>query len=201
METKNGFEKRAEMIRRKIINTTLEMLKTWEPKRMRVADIAKEAGVSQVTIYNYFGSKEKLIDQTFRSYLDMTIERFERFMDRPRSVRDFIHFSMEMEREQYSAFRPEQIKTLMIDDQEMFGYVQERYAGTVLPLMIKLVEDGKASGEISPKVSVNAVLAYMNMYIRSSSELLELAQKQEDLNAFLDELTHLFFYGLCGREE
>jgi len=92
METKNGFEKRAEMIRRKIINTTLEMLKTWEPKRMRVADIAKEAGVSQVTIYNYFGSKEKLIDQTFRSYLDMTIERFERFMDRPRSVRDFIHF-------------------------------------------------------------------------------------------------------------
>ncbi|MNT59869.1 hypothetical protein D3C72_1974120 [compost metagenome] len=89
----------------------------------------------------------------------------------------------------------------MIDDQEMFGYVQERYAGTVLPLMIKLVEDGKASGEISPKVSVNAVLAYMNMYIRSSSELLELAQKQEDLNAFLDELTHLFFYGLCGREE
>ncbi|MNI83746.1 hypothetical protein D3C73_1405880 [compost metagenome] len=131
----------------------------------------------------------------------MTIERFERFMDRPRSVRDFIHFSMEMEREQYSAFRPEQIKTLMIDDQEMFGYVQERYAGTVLPLMIKLVEDGKASGEISPKVSVNAVLAYMNMYIRSSSELLELAQKQEDLNAFLDELTHLFFYGLCGREE
>lgn len=201
METKNGFEKRAEMIRRKIINTTLEMLKTWEPKRMRVADIAKEAGVSQVTIYNYFGSKEKLIDQTFRSYLDMTIERFERFMDRPRSVRDFIHFSMEMEREQYSAFRPEQIKTLMIDDQEMFGYVQERYAGTVLPLMIKLVEDGKASGEISPKVSVNAVLAYMNMYIRSSSELLELAQKQEDLNAFLDELTHLFFYGLCGLEE
>ncbi|MBY9080615.1 TetR/AcrR family transcriptional regulator [Paenibacillus sp. HN-1] len=201
METKNGFEKRAEMIRRKIINTTLEMLKTWEPKRMRVADIAKEAGVSQVTIYNYFGSKEKLIDQTFRSYLDMTIERFERFMDKPRSVRDFIHFSMEMEREQYSAFRPEQIKTLMIDDQEMFGYVQERYAGTVLPLMIKLVEDGKASGEISPKVSVNAVLAYMNMYIRSSSELLELAQKQEDLNAFLDELTHLFFYGLCGREE
>lgn len=201
METKNGFEKRAEMIRRKIINTTLEMLKTWEPKRMRVADIAKEAGVSQVTIYNYFGSKEKLIDQTFRSYLDMTIERFERFMDRPRSVRDFIHFSMEMEREQYSAFRPEQIKTLMIDDQEMFGYVQERYAGTVLPLMIKLVEDGKASGEISPKVSVNAVLAYMNMYIHSSSELLELAQKQEDLNSFLDELTHLFFYGLCGREE
>ena len=42
------------------------MLKTWEPKRIRITDIAKEANVSQVTIYNYFGSKEALLKEVLK---------------------------------------------------------------------------------------------------------------------------------------
>lgn len=41
----NGFEKRALLIKEKIKKTALDMLKTWEPKRIRITDIAKEANV------------------------------------------------------------------------------------------------------------------------------------------------------------
>ena len=69
----NGFEKRALLIKEKIKKTALDMLKTWEPKRIRITDIAKEANVSKVTIYNYFGSKEALLKEVFKDYIDRTI--------------------------------------------------------------------------------------------------------------------------------
>ncbi|WP_232238745.1 TetR/AcrR family transcriptional regulator [Paenibacillus forsythiae] len=183
------------------MKTTMEMLRTWEPKRMRIADIAKAAGVSQVTIYNYFGSKEKLLEQSFKDYIDQSIDSFETFMQGKPSIRDFVKYSIDQEKAQYSVLSPLQIKELMVDDQEMFGYIQERYEQTVLPLIVRLVEEGKARNEISPKVSSGSVLIFMNMYIQSASDLLEAARKQDNMDAFIEEMTHLFFYGLCGREE
>ncbi|NGM82882.1 TetR/AcrR family transcriptional regulator [Paenibacillus sp. 7124] len=197
----NGFEKRAAKIRRKIMKTTIEMLKTWEPKRMRIADIAKAAGVSQVTIYNYFGSKEKLLEQSFKDYIDQSIEGFEQFMQGNPTIKDFVKYSIDQEKAQYSVLSPSQIKELMVDDPEMFSYIQERYEKTVLPLIVRLVEEGKARSEISPKISSNSVLIFMNMYMKSVGDLLEVARKQDNMDTFLEEMTHLFFYGLCGREE
>ncbi|WP_235949825.1 TetR/AcrR family transcriptional regulator [Paenibacillus apii] len=183
------------------MKTTIEMLKTWEPKRMRIADIAKAAGVSQVTIYNYFGSKEKLLEQSFKDYIDQSIEGFEQFMQGNPTIKDFVKYSIDQEKAQYSVLSPSQIKELMVDDPEMFSYIQERYEKTVLPLIVRLVEEGKARNEISPKISSNSVLIFMNMYMKSVGDLLEVARKQDNMDIFLDEMTHLFFYGLCGREE
>jgi hypothetical protein len=52
-------------------------------------------------------------------------------------------------------------------------FIQRQYDEQIVPLMVQMVEEGKARGEISDKVSVKAVL---------------------------EELIHIFFYGLCGRE-
>lgn len=37
--------------------------------------------------------------------------------------------------------------------------------------------------------------------MRSSGEMLDEASKQEDIDGFLEEAIHLFFYGICGREQ
>ena len=86
----NGFEKRALLIKEKIKKTALDMLKTWEPKRIRITDIAKEANVSQVTIYNYFGSKEALLKEVFKDYIDQSISEFEEYMNKDISVKEKI---------------------------------------------------------------------------------------------------------------
>ncbi|WP_449603061.1 TetR/AcrR family transcriptional regulator [Paenibacillus sp. Marseille-Q9583] len=197
----NGFEKRAAQIKLKIMKTTMEMLKSSEPKRLRIADIAKEAGVSQVTIYNYFGSKEALLGEAFKDFIEKAIREFEDYIHGEHSLKEIIEYIMTMERETYSSLSPTTVKELMIEDQEMFHYIEERYTNDVLPLMVKMVEDGKARGEISNKVSTNGILSFIGMYIRSSGEMLDEASKQEDIDAFLEEAIHLFFYGICGREQ
>ncbi|MNH35415.1 hypothetical protein D3C79_960930 [compost metagenome] len=88
----------------------------------------------------------------------------------------------------------------MFDDEAMYQFIQQQYDDRVMPLMVQMVEEGKASGEISQKVSMEAVLVMIQMYIKSSGEMLDSVAKHKDKNHFLDELFHIFFYGLCGRE-
>ncbi|MDH6425991.1 TetR/AcrR family transcriptional regulator [Paenibacillus sp. FSL R7-0048] len=196
----NGFEKRAAQIKLKIMKTTMEMLKNWEPKRLRIADIAKEAGVSQVTIYNYFGSKEALLSESFKDFVQKEIQEFEDYIYQEHSLKEIIGYILTMERETYSGLSPATVKELMVEDQEMFHYIEERYANDILPVLVKMVEDGKARGEISNKVSTKGILSLMGMYMRNAGELLDEASKQEDMDAFIEEAIHIFFYGICGKE-
>ncbi|KWX76406.1 TetR family transcriptional regulator [Paenibacillus riograndensis] len=196
----NGFEKRAALIKSKIMKTTMELLKTWEIKKLRIADIAKAAGVSQVTIYNYFGSKEALISESFKDFVEESLLEFEEEMQQQKTLKERITYFIFKDKETYSTLDPALVKEIMFDDEAMYQYIQQQYDDRVMPLMVQMVEEGKASGEISQKVSMEAVLVMIQMYIKSSGEMLDSVAKHEDKNQFLDELFHIFFYGLCGRE-
>ena len=115
----NGFEKRASLIKEKIMRTTLDMLRTSELKRIRIADISKAAKVSQVTIYNYFGSKEELLREVFRNYFDQAIRDFEQYMSEGHSMKEKIEHIIFLEKESYNDFPPGLIKELLIDDEEL----------------------------------------------------------------------------------
>ncbi|WP_019912488.1 TetR/AcrR family transcriptional regulator [Paenibacillus sp. HW567] len=196
----NGFEKRSALIKDKIMKTTMELLKTWEVKRLRIADIAKAASVSQVTIYNYFGSKEALIGESFKAFIEDSIREFEEEMQQKKSLKERMTYFIVKDKETYSSLPPALVKQLMIDDLVMYQYIQQQYDDRLVPLMVQMVEEGKAGGEISPKVSVEAVLLVIQMYIKSSGEMLDSVEKHEDKERFLEELFHIFFYGLCGQE-
>ncbi|MEC0170085.1 TetR/AcrR family transcriptional regulator [Paenibacillus graminis] len=196
----NGFEKRAALIKSKIMKTTMELLKTWELKRLRIADIAKAAGVSQVTIYNYFGSKEALISESFKDFVEESLLEFEEEMRQQKTLKERITYFIFKDKETYSTLDPALVKEIMIDDPARYQYIQQQYNDRIMPLMVQMVEEGKASGEISQKVSVEAVMVMIQMYIKSSGEMLESVANHKDKESFLDELFHIFFYGLCGRE-
>ncbi|EPR27741.1 TetR/AcrR family transcriptional regulator [Geobacillus sp. WSUCF1] len=61
----NGFARRTEQKKQAIKQAVLELLqKIRDPREVTIQEIAKQAHVSPVTIYNYFGSKENLIRET-----------------------------------------------------------------------------------------------------------------------------------------
>ncbi|MEC3608421.1 TetR/AcrR family transcriptional regulator [Bacillus glycinifermentans] len=193
----NGFEKRASLIKEKIKKATLELLKTWEPKRIRITDIARKANVSQVTIYNYFGSKEALLHEVFKDYIDQAVDEFTEYMNKDISVKEKIeHIILQKKEANREMFTLTMIRELMIEDNEMMDYIQTQYDEKIIPLMLQLIEDGHRSGEISPNITAQSFLVYMNMIIQHSKELGEAFEKNSH---FTEEMLHLFFYGLCGR--
>lgn len=195
----NGFEKRASLIKEKIMKTTLDMLRTSDPKRIRIADISKLANVSQVTIYNYFGSKETLLREVFKNYVDKATRDFEEYMNGGHSLKEKIEHIILLEKESYKEFPPRLIRELLIDDHELTSYIEEQYREKSIPLTVRIIEEGKASGEISEDVSVEIVLAFIQLYMNQYEMLLEMAQKSGDIDKFLEGMVHMFFYGICGK--
>ena len=57
----DGFERRKEQSREKILNASEALFIKHGINKVSVDDIARKAGVSKVTIYNLFGSKENLV--------------------------------------------------------------------------------------------------------------------------------------------
>lgn len=193
----NGFEKRALLIKERIRKTTLEMLKTREPKRIRITDIAKQANVSQVTIYNYFGSKEALLNEVFKEYIDQAIGEFEEYMKKDIPVKEKIELMILQKKEANDQqFALTMVKELMIEDNEIMDYVKKQYDDKIIPLMLQMIENGHRSGEISPKVTAQGFLVFMNMMIEHSKTL---GEEYEKNRQFAEEMQHIFFYGLCGR--
>lgn len=195
----NGFEKRANLIKEKIMRTTLELVRTSELKRIRIADISKAAKVSQVTIYNYFGSKEGLLREVFRNYFDKAIRDFEEYMSEGHSLKEKIEHIIFLEKESYNDFPPGLIKELLIDDEELARYMDEQYRNKAIPLTIQIIEEGKDSGEISPEVSTEHVLAFIQLFMNQYESILAMAQQSDDMDGFLEGIVHMFFYGVCGK--
>lgn len=195
----NGFEKRAQRIKDKIKATTLEMMRAGDPSAIRIADIAKNAGVSQVTIYNYFGSKETLIRDVFKGYIDRAVYEFETYLNGGHTLKEKIAHILSLEKTTYRDFPPGMIRQLVGQDPELRDYIDTMYKERSIPLTVRIIEEGKASGEISAAVSVESVLTLIQLYMNQYETLLEIAQASDRMDELLEGLVHLFFYGICGK--
>ncbi|GGD63510.1 TetR/AcrR family transcriptional regulator [Paenibacillus nasutitermitis] len=195
----NGFEKRASLIKEKIMKTCLDMLRTTDLRGIRIADISKKAKVSQVTIYNYFGSKEALLQEVLKAYFDNIIREFEEYMNGGHTLKEKIEHIIFLEKESYKDISPGLIKELLIEDHELNQYVEKQYREKAIPLTIRIIEEGKKSGEISSDVSVESILAFIQLYMNQYETILEMAEKSGDMDQFLEGMVNMFFYGLCGK--
>ncbi|CAI6086602.1 TetR/AcrR family transcriptional regulator [Cohnella sp. JJ-181] len=196
----NGFEKRALQIKEKIRRATMEMLRESGPGKLRIADLARRAEVSQVTIYNYFGSKEALVRDVFKAYMGRAVDGFEAFMNEGRPMREKIEHILRLEKEAYRDFPPGLIKEMLAEDAELAAYIETMYKEKTVPWTVRIIEEGKASGEISERVSAAHVLAFIQLYMNQYQTLLDMAERSEDKDDFLEGMVHMFFYGICGRE-
>ncbi|MDP4087270.1 MAG: TetR/AcrR family transcriptional regulator [Bacillota bacterium] len=192
----NGFEKRALQIKEKIMNITLEMLKTWDANKIRIADIAKAAKVSQVTIYNYFGSKEALLREVYKNYINNSFAGFLEFMNGEHTVKEKIEWIILQERESVNNLTPYMIA--LAEDQEISQFLEKEYNEKIIPAFLQFIEEGKKSGEISSSISTQGVLMYINMSMKYYKDFLGTIRDSGNLE-LINEMLHIFLYGLCGK--
>ncbi|MDD9268842.1 TetR/AcrR family transcriptional regulator [Paenibacillus sp. GCM10023248] len=192
----NGFEKRAQQKKEIIMNTTFRMLQSTDPKKLRIADIAEEAGVSQVTIYNYYGSKEALVREVFIDYIRQTITEFEQFMAGSHTLKEKMEYIVFQKKKSSRTFGLEIMKHIWREDPELSRFVREEYMARGMPLVVQLIEEGKKNGEITDKLSTSTIIMYMQMLTNQADMMLEHAELHGDLDGLIEEMVHLFFYGI-----
>ncbi|WP_303677474.1 TetR/AcrR family transcriptional regulator [Dehalococcoides mccartyi] len=77
----DGFEKRKTQSKEAILRVALELFEQHGFSRVCIPEIARQAGVSPVTVYNHFGNKEALIKEIFKVFLDNLLDSYRKIIE------------------------------------------------------------------------------------------------------------------------
>ncbi|MDO6449893.1 TetR/AcrR family transcriptional regulator [Oceanobacillus profundus] len=194
----DGFERRRELKKKDILEAALELFMKYGVQKVSIAEIAKEANVSQVTIYNYFDSKNNLIHLVFKFYVDQIWDEMKVLLASNLPYEDKIKQMISFEKNMANhSMNNKFFQDLLKDYATGQSYVEEVYLKEGLPLLIEFVNDGKNQGFIDPSLSNEAILFYLQMF----QEYMQRDDVVHTLLPLSEDLTKLFFYGIVGKKE
>lgn len=190
----NGFERRKELKMNAILEAALTLFLKYGVQKVSVAEIAREANVSQVTIYNYFESKDNLIREVIIYYTNKIWteyeDLFESKMPFPEKVKKIIFDKSLVANQINEEFFQYFMKEYSTED----NYLLRFYTETALPRFMELFAEGKAQGYIDPTISDEAIIFYLQMF----AEYMRREEISETVLPMTEDLTKLFFYGITG---
>jgi AcrR family transcriptional regulator len=192
----NGFAKRTEQKKQAIKQAVLDLLKTSDPREMKISDIAKKANVSQVTIYNHFGSKEQLIREVIIDYVMKQVEKYEEFLKENCSFQEKVEYIIFEKKKLLEQIRVDVFQRLIQEDEEVRRVVDMLYQTRVIPLFVEMIKEAQEKREIDPRLSIDTLLFYVSVW-KEIGEKIPPSMYDERLT---EELVRLFFYGVKGAE-
>lgn len=194
----NGYERRKEQKKTDIKKAAFTLFQQQGVKDIKIEDIAKEAGVSQVTIYNHFGSKEALFREVIKDY---TIEQFEfhkELFDKDISFLEKMKTSILHKTKQVANIHPEVIREMMLVDVELRSYLTEFQSSHAIPLIMQLIKDAQKTGEINPELSEQSIMVYIQLF---NNDMLISLITGENGKKLASDIFQMFFYGLSQPKE
>ena len=197
----NGFERKKEQKKWVILEAALELFKVHGFKKVSISDIAHKADVSQVTIYNHFGSKDGLIREVVKALLLRILDKAREIIREDKSFPEKLEAIVFDKTKIASEYHGELMQRALQSDPEMRNWIESWWQGDARRVTIDLIEEGKRQGYIKPQQSEEAVVLYLEILRRgvfASPDLL--ANMKPDLELYR-ELNHLFIYGLVGKTE
>ena len=130
-------------------------------KATTVRDIADASGILSGSLYHHFDSKESMVDEILRSFLDELFGTYEAILAQKLPPRErfeaVVTASFEALDRHHAAVAIYQNEARLLADQERFGYIRERLA-EVKTMWTDLLREGKKDGSFRKDLDVD--LAY-----------------------------------------
>lgn len=191
----NGYRLRTEKKKELILKTTFDLIFTYELDKLSIADIARKANVSPVTIYNYFGSRDELIRMTFVHYMDTTLEKYEDILGTEMPFQQKMDLIL-CDRSEIANQLNVNLIRATAGDPAIRDYLEQFYQNKTLPFFEKLIDQGKKEGYIDPSISMEAAMVYIQLF---KGALARPGFMQQASESMLQDLNRLFYFGFIGR--
>jgi len=197
----NGFEKRKERKKEGIRHAAIELFKKYGFSKVSINDIARKAGVSHVTVYNHFGSKEELVYSVIKAEID-------KLMDKSREIiRGDLPFMKKLESIIFnkaniaSQYEGEMMKEAVQNSPQMYKYIDELWQNETNQLIAELVEEGRELGYINKELSREAIIYYFDMIRAGAFASSEMLNKIKIDAKLACDLNTLFLFGLVEKKD
>lgn len=160
----NGFEKRRQEKKEAILYAAKELFKQYGYSKVSIAEIAKKASVSQVSIYNFFESKENLKNQLlkklWKDYYETIIDIVNSDEGIRKKIEKFFYTVVDYSRNYTTNFVVESLRNELKKDEFSVG----EQLSSIEEIITSLLEEGKKEGIIKNTITTEVMLNFIDMF-------------------------------------
>lgn len=191
----DGFSRRREKKQEDILKAAFELFSAQGVQKTSIAEIAEKAKVSQVTIYNYFGSKEGLLEASILWYYQRMYEKYCQVVEGGAHFPEIIKALIFDKTNAISTMHQDFLKSFLSEDSGLKKGIEDLFRNKSLPLLMTILEKGRRDGYIDETISDQALLFYIYMF----KEAMDSSFFDDNLPSVLRDLVKLFFFGIMGK--
>lgn len=188
----NKYEIRTAKKKHAIINAALELFNTYGFVNTNVSEIAKLANVSQVSIYNYFGSKEALVLECAKVIMKDTIEKAKDLLSQDINFVDKVELALHLCSDQIHVSLNQYLNKEALSDTTLRTHLNNSFQTIKRELYKDFIELGKKEGIIPIKFKTNLILNYIDSLSLIDMDYNNLVEEEEQIH-------EMFLYGLFGK--
>ncbi|UHA73739.1 TetR/AcrR family transcriptional regulator [Paenibacillus sp. 481] len=192
----DGYQRRTERKKATIRTVAFSLFTEHGVEKVSMAQIAKKANVSPVTVYNYFGSKDELFIQSFIHYAEQEMVQFVQLVDEDSPFSTKIETLIFQRNEAAKMFSMSFLEVVLTQYEPLQQYYMELYYQRVVPLLHKLIEQGRQEGALNNNLSTESIMLYISMFKEAATKPEFYSRTNPTL---LQDLTTLLFYGMVGK--
>ena len=193
----NGYEKRTAAKKAAIIDAARELFTLRGMRRVSIGEIAKKAGVSQVSIYNYFNDKNTLAKEAFIAFIEAVIAEYEQIMERDIPFDEKIMQITQNKNEVVSRIAASYFNEQALGDKAFNQLFLEAIKEKTDDFYRKFITLGKRDGYISENIETKAAISFLMM----QANYIQQPAYATESDAFRVSIANLFMYGLIGKNE
>lgn len=194
----NGFERRKHIKIEQIFSVSVQLFFKYGFHKVSVNEIAKMANVSPATIYNYFGTKERLYAEMLMNWMDKQLEKYESILDSELAFLEKTKKIMLLEAKNVKTLSDELPNISASEFGELAQMLESYTEDKVKRFFMKFVEAGKREGYIRLDLTEEKAMIYFTMFKNELGRHWE-ADNEDRISRSIDPLIELFFYGIAGR--
>ncbi len=168
-------------------------------RKVTIREIAREAYVSQVTIYNHFGSKDGLVQEVVRDLMLGLMEKYRALIAGDRPFPEKLQHILLLKTDTVGQYGGELVNRVLSNDPEMQEFTQRLYDREIKPMIVSFFDEGRRQGYVNPELSSEAILGYTEILRSGLLAKPELLGGSRRAARLVRDLMKLYLYGVMGR--
>lgn len=195
----DGYQKRTQKKMENIELNTIKLL-SLPINDIKIMDIAKLANVSQVSIYNYYGSKEALLKAAFLRLMDQQYEEYKRLLSSDKAFEEKIKELLLRKKNGIDIVNLETFTSLIQKDEELHAIVLDFSTNKSFKLLLALIDEGRSLGVIRNEFSAKTLQVYIQVLSQAFMNMDATTSHYFQQKDVIDEIMNLFLYGMLKQE-
>lgn len=188
----NNFEIRTNKKKSAIINVAKELFKDKGFVSVSIKEIASKANVSQVSIYNYFGSKDALVGECVSSLMNEILDQAREILNSKIDFKEKLVKALSLCSDDLNNSFNEYFSREALKDSALLKLLTECLTKEKLKLFKEYIDVGKKEGTIDETLSTETILKFFEMILINHSNV----DHSNYSYSYLQEIQKILFHGI-----